>query len=171
MQISSWARRTGWLSLIGLFANLGCFGSQGRGYQLYAGPPADPSAVAKLTGHIMAIDGKNVLKLGRNFELMPGCHLVTTRRTWGGVGDNGGVVADIGAQTYAIRMLAGHSYLIEVKPEGTTGSASFVRVSAKERDATGKVTGSFSPAPDDPTCENEHRDGKDVVVPVPRLGS
>jgi hypothetical protein len=169
MLMSPWARSAGWLSLIFVFLNFGCFGS-GRGYQLYAGPPADVSAVAKLSGFVYAVDGKNVTRRGHNFELLPGCHLVTTPKNWGGVGETGGVVANTGPITYAIRMLAGHSYSIEVKPEGSAGSIQSVRIIAKEKDSTGKLTGTFSPAPEDPTCQDDHRGGKDFTVPVPTLG-
>lgn len=144
--------------------------STGRGYQLYAGPAADPSAVAKLSGHVQAVDGKNIRKHGRDFELLPGCHVITTPKNWGGVGETGGVVATTGPITYAIHMKAGHSYTIEVRQDGSAGSASSVRISAKEKDPTGKVTDTFSPAPNDPTCEEEHRGGKDIIVPVPTLG-
>jgi hypothetical protein len=169
MSTSSWARKSGWLFLVGVLSNVGCFGS-GRGYQLYAGPAADPSAVAKLTGFVMAVDGKKVTQHGRNFELLPGCHLVTTPRNWGGVGESGGVVANTGPFTYAINMLAGHAYSIEVKPEGSAGSIQSVRIIAKEKDATGKLTGTFSPTETDRTCAEDHRGGKDVIVPVPTLG-
>lgn len=157
------------LALACVCLNLGCFASS-RGYQLYAGPPADPSAVAKLTGFVRAVDGKYVARYGRNFELMPGCHVVSTPRSWGGVGETGGVVASTEGITYAIRMLPGHSYTIEVKPEGAPGSIQNVRIVAKEKDASGKVTGTFSPAPEDPTCQEEHRGGKEIVLPVPTLG-
>lgn len=170
MRISPWARSTGWLSLVFVFLNFGCFGS-GRGYQLYAGPPADPSAVAKLTGFVRVVDGKNVIKRGHQFELLPGCHVISTPNSWGGVGENGGVIANTGPFTYAIRMLAGHSYSIEVKPEGSTGSIQSVRIIAKEKDPTGKVTGTFSPTAEDFTCQEDHRGGKDIVVPVPALGA
>jgi len=169
MCLPSYSRTARWLSLFGLSLGIGCFTS-GRGYQLYAGPLADSSAVAKLTGHVRVVDGKNVTKYGRNFELMPGCHVVTTPSNWGGVGESGGVVANTGPITYAIRMLAGHSYSIEVKPAGSAGSIQNVRIIAKEKDPTGKVTDTFSPAPEDPTCQEDHRGGKDVVIPVPALG-
>jgi hypothetical protein len=157
------------MSLLGVSLNLGCFAS-GRGYQLYPGPPADPAAVARLSGHVQTVDGKNVGRYGHSFELLPGCHVITTPKSWGGVGESGGVVANTGAIPYAIRMLAGHSYSIEVKPESGAGSIQNVRILAKEKDASGKVTGSFSPALEDRTCQDEHRGGKDLVVPVPSLG-
>jgi hypothetical protein len=152
-----------------VFLAVGCLGT-GRGYQLYAGPRADASAVAKLTGHVWTVDGKNILRRGHDFELLPGCHVIATPQTWGGVGERGGVVANTAGIVYSINMLAGHSYIIEVKPSGSAGSIQNVRISAKEKDATGKITDTFSPA-NDPTCQEDHRGGKDIVVPVPTLGS
>ncbi len=169
MSISSRTRGMGRLPLLCAALCLGCV-STGRGYQLYVGPAADPSTVANLNGYVQSVDGQDVRKHARSLELLPGCHVITTPKSWGGVGETGGVVATTGPITYAIRMLAGHSYSIEVRQDGSAGSTSSVRISAKEKDATGKVTDTFSPAFNDPTCQEEHRGGKDLILQVPTLG-
>ena len=162
----SWARKTGWLSLVLALLGFGCFASA-RGYQLYPGLRADSGAVAKLTGYVQWVDGEDVSKHGRSFELMPGCHTVTTPKSWGQVSESGGVVANTGPLTYAIRMQAGYSYRVEVKFAASAGSPQSVRISAKELDPAGKVTGIFSPAPRDPTCQEDHRGGKDTILAAP----
>jgi len=166
MLTSSWAGRTGWFLLLCAFCDSGCFRSS-RGVQLYPGPPRNSADVAKLTGHVQSVDGKDVRKRGSHYELLPGCHVVVTPATWGRVGEAGGVVANTGPLVYAIPMLAGHTYSIEVRLGASAGSPRSVSILAKEMDAQGQVTGTFSPSPDDPTCERDHRGGKETIVAVP----
>jgi hypothetical protein len=137
-------RGCSWLFVVGA---AGCLGGGGRGYPLYGAvePPPKPSDVARLTGYVFAVDGKEVTDVGHVFELLPGCHMVQTPKEWGGVGSTGGVIVRTNHMTFALPMKAAHQYLIEVQASVIGGAYTSAAVVASEKDLDGNLTAMFQP--------------------------
>lgn len=130
-------------------ASIGCVGGVTRGYPLYtpADPPLEPRYVARLSGYIHDVDGKDVTEHGSTFELLPGCHVVGTLSKWGAFDPrSGGVVAETGRWVFAMPMRSGYSYSISVDVEHASGPTGAVMILAHESDAEGNTTRSFAPA-------------------------
>lgn len=149
------------VSIVGL---AGCVGA-GKWAPLYSGPRAQPDAAAHLSGYIEKVDGESVRKLGHSFELMPGCHLVTTPANWGYMSDSSGLAAITGNIVFPMEMRAGHEYTIVVQPEASVGGARALRIRAEEKDAKRTVTRTFARLPagaiSGPCTDAK---GEDVVV-------
>ena len=95
-----------------------------RGVPLYSSsaPDRERNNAAVLIGPVTVVDGNNVASLGSVFELLPGCHVVEIGGRAGHVDSiAGGWVATLPRLTYAFRMRAGHTYMIEVEPAPTLG--------------------------------------------------
>ncbi|MBV9949664.1 MAG: hypothetical protein JOZ69_22675, partial [Myxococcales bacterium] len=123
--------------------------SRTRGYPLYAreDAPPDPAMLARLGGYVRYVDSQDVSEHGTSFDLLPGCHIVGTPETWGSMGAmSGGVVAMTGRVTFALRMKAGHRYVVLVDVGTTSGPSGSVFVRAEEHAPTGEVTRVFAPA-------------------------
>jgi len=138
-----------WLVLMfGL--SFGCAGSgQLRGFPLYdaSGEALPRERVALLTGDIQVIDGQNVSALGRWFELLPGCHVVTTSPEWQVRVESSasGILPPNGQLTYAMNMKAGYRY--EIQPRlWQLRRSQFLIISAYEKDPGGAVMREFVPA-------------------------
>jgi hypothetical protein len=62
----------------------GCIARGDRGTPLY--PTADglrePHELAHLSGYVQAVDGNDVSSKSAPFDLLPGCHVVTTPDKW-----------------------------------------------------------------------------------------
>ncbi|HZU85184.1 MAG TPA: hypothetical protein VE987_19765, partial [Polyangiaceae bacterium] len=93
------------------FGSSSCIGGPSRGYALYAaeGRRPDPSEVARLSGYVRFVDGRDVSSYGASFELLPGCHVIGTRSTWGSdvSGSATGMIVSTGTWTFALPMRAG----------------------------------------------------------------
>ncbi|HVV51964.1 MAG TPA: hypothetical protein VHO06_20005 [Polyangia bacterium] len=101
------------LLLLALLGGAGCIMETERGVPLYD-LPARPGLdqVAPLGGYVAAVDGRDVSELGGAFELLPGCHVVTTPTHWGNGGRYDPVTANVSALELPIAMVAGRHYLV-----------------------------------------------------------
>jgi hypothetical protein len=142
----------------------GCVTRAGaRGYPLYTSPgaPLASNQVATLattfpvglgpgsgaTSFIKAVDGRDVSTLDSYFELLPGCHVVSTgtQLVFSHMGANW--QRQIPPRFFIFDMKAGHAYRVVVQlKEKMNGFASLV-VDGTEQDPTGKETRSFDPVP------------------------
>ena len=113
--------------------------SPGRTALYPSGEPHRAEDVVELSGHVYKVDGKEVSSLGSVFELLPGCHIVTTPMDYGRVGPDGGWIIKTGHVTFALNMTAGRRYGVEVRVPilHTAGAASVVTT---EKDAQGNLT-------------------------------
>jgi hypothetical protein len=131
--------------------SFGCPDSgQLRGFPLYArsGEPLAREQVALLTGDVQLIDGQNVSGLGRWFELLPGCHVVTTspERRARVESSKSGILPPNGQLTYAMNMKAGYRYEIQRRMQQLRDGSQFVIVYAFEKEPEGAVMQEFVPA-------------------------
>jgi hypothetical protein len=127
---------------------LGCISAKQRGYPLYAASDVARSReeVAGLTGYVERVDGVDVTSHGASFELLPGCHWISTPRDWGKVeSGSGGVIVTTGRVNFVLPMKAGQSYRIEVRKRVMGGLTDAVVVEATEQDASGHTTTVFTP--------------------------
>lgn len=125
-----------------------CIAKEPRGDALYpqTNPPIPREQVAQLSGYVQSVDGQDITKLRNTLEVLPGCHVVVTPKTWGKVEYNSaGVVLDTGHIQYSIPMQAGRAYEIRVEVLMQNGPSASSRVSAVERDSSGKYLRSFEP--------------------------
>jgi len=133
----------------------GCMANRAaqRGYPLYAGA-LPPDQVARLqvvvpggavpgsgaTSFIKTVDGRDVSTLDSLFELLPGCHLVSTERSLLVGNGNVTVRGDLGPRVFPFRMKAGYEYAVVVEFGSFIGSSVRVSISGVERDPAGKQT-------------------------------
>jgi hypothetical protein len=132
--------------LLLLACGAGCgFGAE-QPVPLYdAGNRLGPDEVATLGGYLAHVDGRDVSALGGAFEVLPGCHVVTTPTNWGSMSTTSGVSASTGAVTFAVPMVAGHHYAI-ISVSEQSGAPTFrVRVRMDETNASGDFVRSFDP--------------------------
>jgi hypothetical protein len=133
--------------ILGFF--FACAGSGQRGFPLYAksGEPLPREQVALLNGDVQFIDGQNVSDLGRWFELLPGCHVVTTSPEWRARVESSasGIIPPNGQLTYAMNMNAGYRYEI-LRKTWQLRTSRFLIISAYEKDPEGTVAQEFVPA-------------------------
>ena len=143
-------RRSGGAAILGLAMLIGlstsACGSIGRvrAFPLYPGAdhPRTPESLARLEGPIQFVDSLDVEAHGTVFDVLPGCHVVTLRRTIGDISQNGGVWwADLGWLTYAFRMKAGRVYSVEYTTAFGSAGHGTMRLAAYERDSEGRVLG------------------------------
>ena len=80
-----------WVSLTGCGV-----GNRPRGYPLHGDANLPLSAVARLHGYVEQVSGEPVTQHGHLFELLPGCHVLGTPRTWGGSGTYASATAETG---------------------------------------------------------------------------
>jgi hypothetical protein len=100
-----------------------------------------------LAGYVQYVDGQDVSSHGSHFELMPGCHVVVTPRSWGkSEGTFGAVVVPTGHVAYAMDMRAGHDYLIDVRITEFSGPHGSAEIVAYERGPGGSGTAQLTPA-------------------------
>lgn len=131
-----------WPSALATLALLlvACVGGSTRGVALHPGPTRETSAVATLVGDIERVDGRQVSNAGRTFELLPGCHVVTTRARVARGWSVPGIPPEL---TFVIHFQAGHGYVLEYS--GRAGSAT---MNSLEKDANGNVLSSLVPTTD-----------------------
>jgi len=136
------------ISLAAALLALACSaGVQPRGVPLYASASAAPvprDTVAQLMGPIAKVDGREVIDQGGSFELLPGCHVVELDRRLNSnsYALSGGtyLTGQLPLITYALRMKAGASYIIQRNLPDTMGPMVQIQLSAREVDASGKTT-------------------------------
>lgn len=117
-----------------------CVGRETRGVPLYPGPARGADEVAGLIGDIDTVDGRDVSSSERSFEVLPGCHVVTTRARVA----QGWTVAGIPPRwTFVIQVQAGHGYVLEY-----TGRSGTSAMNALEKDARGQIVASLAPTSD-----------------------
>ena len=129
---------------VGVLLFSACITGGGNARPLYAGDPRPPGEVARLFGPIGSVDGRDVSRLGKSFALLPGCHVVRPVNKVAEIdktAPNAYVARVPSDLTYAIRMQAGHTYEIEVRPADNTAHTSVdALVQAWDRDAQGTFT-------------------------------
>ena len=128
--------------LIGLFASACGTVGRVRAFPLYPGAehPRAPERLARLEGPIQLVDALDVEAYGTVFDVLPGCHVVTLRRTIGDLSQNGGAWwSDLGWRSYAFRMKAGRLYSIEYATSFGSAGHGTLTLTAYERDARGQV--------------------------------
>jgi hypothetical protein len=115
-----------------------------RAYPLYPAPRLERRQVALLLGAIATVDGKDVALDGSTFELLPGCHLVTTQTkllaydTSTSTNAQGEVTGTLPRLTYAIAMQPGHTYAIERQIQAVGGTTADVQITARDVAADGQ---------------------------------
>jgi hypothetical protein len=119
---------------------LGCLHHQTGGYPLYdpATPRRAANEVARLFGPIASVDGRDVSDLGRSFELLPGCHVVVTKKQMLEFDNAAAVSGQFPPMTYPFRMRAAHTYVIERPATGIGGDKALAWIEAY--DAAGDGT-------------------------------
>jgi hypothetical protein len=129
----------------------GCLASGGvRPYPLSppTPQPLGPGQVSTLTlGFVVAsdtgaqfVDDKDVSSLGGYFELLPGCHVISTPTPPGGRFR----AADIQPRwTFALPMRAGHQYLLERRSGGAMSPTGWFTIKGYESDLRGNKTREF----------------------------
>lgn len=125
-----------------LLASAGCGFHEEPLVPLYPGNRLGSDQVATLGGYVAWVDGRDVSALGGAFELLPGCHVVTTPTHWGGMTSSGGRSATTGAVTFAVLMQAGYHYLV-VSTAESTGPRFHTRTQVDETDPAGNTARSF----------------------------
>jgi hypothetical protein len=135
------------LLTLGLLAAAGCITTEQQLVPLYDEPTRlGADQVATLGGYVGWVDGRDVSKLGGAFELRPGCHVITTPTTSGGSTPTGATKITTSPTTFAVPMVAGRRYLVDIK-EGMRGGPSFeVTVQVDEMDPTGEPIRSLQQA-------------------------
>ena len=129
----------------------GCIAHDDRGTPLYptAGGLREPHELAHLSGYVQAVDGKDVSSKSAPFDLLPGCHVVTTPEKWGKAELGGGAVtATTGRLNFVVRMRAGFHYAIRINTPHTNQPSGTLTIGGYEKDADGNTTGRFGPTTD-----------------------
>src|SRR5262245_28432151 len=129
--------------LFGVLSAVGCIAkTDERGFPLYPsqGRQLASSEVAELVGLIESVDGVHVTERRRAYELLPGCHTVTSAKSWGGVDMFSGSTAQLPAIPFAITMRASYTYVIDIQQVSVTGSGGSLEITALEQDSEGRVT-------------------------------
>lgn len=128
-----------------------CVGGTSRGAALYPTrgdrPPVE--TVAQLYGDIATVDGASMSGRGRSFELLPGCHVVTTRTSWGERDHSGTMSGNMPMLTYVVQMQPNRSYVLEYDLANRTGNGGTLVFTAKELDANGNTLAQLQPAASD----------------------
>lgn len=139
-----------------------CVGGSSRGVPLYSPetPRRAENTIAALLGDIATVDGRDVSGSGRTFELLPGCHVITTRRSFGKVEQGLPMTALLPPLTFVLPMHANRSYLLEYEPSSNAGNGGVALIQAREVDASGKVLATHLPTSDKALVEHCLQTGK-----------
>jgi hypothetical protein len=107
--------------------------------------PLRAEEVSKLSGYVAFVDGEDASKLGKSFELLPGCHAVVTPTRWGAHSPGGemDITATTGRWAFVLPMRAGHRYEIRVIVGQASGPLLPLTIKAIETDLAGKQTREF----------------------------
>lgn len=113
-------------------------------YALYQPPRLESNQVALLLGSIATVDDKDVSAHGSTFELLPGCHIITTQTKLLAFDSNGvstpqgSVTGTLPRLVYAIEMGPGHTYVIERQIQTVGGNGADVQITARDVAADGQ---------------------------------
>jgi hypothetical protein len=120
---------------------LACVHLGGKPYPLYPNPEVAraPAELATLQGPIARVDGAEVSPHGKTFTLLPGCHVVALQNAIGAGGEGGAWSAHLPPMTYAFRMKAAHSYVIEVLMQDSSGPVGSLEIKAVDRGPSGSA--------------------------------
>lgn len=141
----------GYVALASTLLAMGCVSSGPvRGSPLYAtsGGVMPLDQVATLNGYVAEVDGQDVSQLMPPFELLPGCHIVSTPERWGSVTAGATATAQTGKRPFAFPMRAGHFYRIEVLTQVQTSISGSLEIKGFETDAAGQQTRVFAAVTD-----------------------
>ena len=147
---------------LALLVTTACLSHDDRGHPLFPAtdPPPAREHVARLVGAIDFVDGQKVPSSTDTFELLPGCHVVVTPRSWGhSAGSYAALAVPTGRASFAIPMRAGHQYVVDVEvtdPEDPQGSVRFVAV---ERGPDGSTVRRIPPAENEQQVQDCLLDG------------
>jgi hypothetical protein len=132
------------VSIVAALLAPACITRAGEARPLYPGERRPTAEVARLSGPIGSVDGQDVSQLGKSFALLPGCHIVQPASKIAEVDTTGpnAYVARVPPNiVYAMRMQAGHTYELEVRPRENTGQTSTdATIRAWDRDGAGHAT-------------------------------
>jgi hypothetical protein len=101
------------------------------------------------------VDDKDVSSLGGYFELLPGCHVISTPTPPGGRYRSAEILP---RWTFALPMRAGHQYLIERRAGGSSSPTGWFTIKGYESDLRGNRTREFehvTSAKDIDACNEE----------------
>lgn len=141
--IAAWGCRLQTAVALAALVASGCgVGSRTRGYPLHGDANTPLSAVARLHGYVEEVDGDNVTEHGNLYELLPGCHVIGTPRTWGGAGVDASATAETGHLRFVIKMRAGHDYEVRVL---MLEALHRIEVETVEKDPNGDVVAKHLP--------------------------
>jgi hypothetical protein len=117
------------------------------GYPLYPASPRLPRAqIARLFGPIGTVDGRNVADLGDGFELLPGCHIVSTRSDAIESTSEVSVPGRPRGRVFALPMQPGFTYVVKRQVLSGMGSEIRIVTFADEIDAGGSRVRTIEPA-------------------------
>src|SRR5579883_1240301 len=137
------------LAAAAAIAAVGCAPRTEAAYPLYDHVPGErlpPDQVARLYGAVSAIDGRDVSNLGGAYELLPGCHeLTTSGQSLNDATSYYQVTARLRPQRFVLAMKAGYSYFLK-HTAPNPGSRFRIFQFVEERDASDGQTGIVEPA-------------------------
>jgi len=110
--------------------------------------PRPLTDVAQLYGEIATVDGRDVSSAVQPFELLPGCHVVTTRTSWGKRDNSGSISGNMPEFSFVINMQPNHGYVIDFELATRTGNGGAIELRALEKDAAGNVSATLLPSID-----------------------
>ncbi len=144
------ARRAALLLLVS-----GCAIGPTRGKPLYAGERRPLDAVATLRGPVLSVDGKPMSSRERNFELLPGCHVIVSGGSVGHGADREAWIAHLPTTVFALRMQPGATYSVafDIDPTLGRGPIGTGEILASERDAQGRTRAVAAAASDAEVAE------------------
>jgi hypothetical protein len=117
-----------------------------RGYPLYPEPatPLLREEIVVITGDIAKVDEVPVPVEERTFEVLPGCHSVSTPQNFARGDGNGAMMADLPEFSVAVMMQAGHSYVVNLEFRQRGSSTGYVTMMVYEYFPSGKRNDEFN---------------------------
>lgn len=116
-----------------------------NGQQASRRAPSGDARVGYLYGYVQEVDGVEPRSTGQGIELAPGCHIVGTPSSFGGVGTGSALVGRTGNVLFMLDVRAGYRYEVEVVTGSPNELSTRGGLVAKEKDAAGATTRLFRP--------------------------
>ena len=107
--------------------------------------PTGEVEVGYLYGYVRDVDGVEPQSTAHGFELTPGCHVVGTPSSFGGVGPGSALVGRTGNVLFLLYVRPGYRYEVEVVTVAPNELSTRGGLIAREKDATGVTTRMFYP--------------------------
>ena len=124
-------------------SGIGCITTSHQGYPLYEPQlPARPhDRVARLFGPLAKVDDRDVMELGRAFDVEPGCHVVEVRQDFLQV-DSSGAARPLEERriVFGAMMTAGYIYSVERTAVMANDSVGRFWIALRETAPDGTVT-------------------------------